>query len=250
MEAIQQFIPNFFFVLIRTGIVLSLLPVFGSKTFPPQFRIGLIVAFSALLAPIVVIPATRMPMVSLIMREVLFGIVFGGAARAIFYAVDMAGQVMASVTGISMASTFSPDLSASTEISRMYSIIAMLIFLSMDIHHDLIQVLVKSFELFTPGQFDVSMLVISKLFSGAGLFVLVLKLSAPVVIIMLVTNIILGFISKAAPQMNVFFVGYPVYLFLGFLTMLISLPVFAAVLGTNFSGIKDEIHRVMLLIRG
>jgi flagellar biosynthetic protein FliR len=63
------------------------------------------------------------------------------------------------------------------------------------------------------------------------IFIIALKLSAPVVIIMLLTNILLGFISKAVPQMNVFFVGYPLYLFLGFTMMLISLPVFTFVMG-------------------
>jgi flagellar biosynthetic protein FliR len=250
MEILNQYIPNFFFILIRAGIVLSFLPFFSSKTFPPQFRIGLIVAVAFILTPVVEFHVARASIPVVVLREVLFGIVIGGAVRAVFYAVDMAGQLMASASGMSMAATFSPDVPPSTEVSRLYGIIAMLIFLAMDAHHDIIAILVRSYELFAPGQFEINRMIVSRLFSGSGLFVLALQLSAPIVIIMLITNVVLGFIYKATPQMNVFFVGYPVYLFLALLTMLISLPVFAAVMSRHFTGMQDEIGRVMLLIKG
>jgi flagellar biosynthesis protein FliR len=79
--------------------------------------------------------------------------------------------------------------------------------------------------------------------------VIALKLSAPIVIIMLIVNIILGFIYKAVPQMNIFFVGQPVYIFIGFLTMLISLPVFVYLMQGYFGSMKDDIGRVILLMQ-
>ena len=250
MEILSQYIPNFFFILIRAGITLTMLPFFSDRNFPPQFRIGVIVAISIVLTPVVAfsVPKSAIPVV--VIREIMFGMVFGLAARFIFFAVDMAGQVMAAATGLSMATAFDPEIGPSTDISRLYTIIAMLLFLALDAHHDLIAMFVRSYEWLPVGTVNVANLLPFGVSFATKIFIIGLKLSAPIVIVMLVTNVILGFIYKAAPQMNVFFVGQPVYIFLGLLTMMICLPVFAYVMGGYFTGIKDEMGRVILLMKG
>jgi len=250
MDSFAHYIPNFFFILLRAGIVLGMLPVFGSANFPPQFRIGLAVAVALILAPVVDLSVPKIPIPAVVMREVLFGMIFGLAARFVFYAVDMAGQVMSNATGISMAQSFNPEIGQSTELSSLYSIITMLLFLTMDAHHDLIALFVKSYEWLPLGTINALGLLTAGVGFVTKIFVIALKISAPVIIIMLLTNLLLGFIYKAAPQMNVFFVGYPLYLFLGFLVMLMSLPVFAYVMGGYFSSIPEEMGRVLLLMKG
>jgi len=250
MESIEKLIPNFFFILLRAGIVIMMLPFFSTQNLPPQFKIGVAVALSLVLAPVVnfSVPSASIP--SVVLNEVLFGMILGLAARFIFFAVDMAGHLMSASTGMSMATAFNPDIGPSSELSNLYSIITMLLFLAMDVHHDLLAVFVKSYEWVPLGTMNAGGLVNAGVSFATKIFIVALKLSAPVVIIMLVTNVLLGFIYKAAPQMNVFFVGYPVYLFLGFLIMMLSLPVFAYVMGGYFAGIKDEMGRVMLLMKG
>lgn len=249
MDAYAHYLPNFLFILLRAGIVLMLVPFLGSANFPPQFRIGVAVAVSLVLTPVVDFRFADASIAATVMREVMFGLIFGLAARFIFYAVDMAGQIMSSVTGLSMATAFDPEIGPSTEVSRLYSIIATLIFLAMDAHHDLITVFVKSYEWLPAGSLNAGTLVALGVSFTARIFVIALKLSAPVVIIMLVVNIILGFIYKAAPQMNIFFVGQPVYIFIGFLTMLISLPVFIYLIQGYFGSMKDELGRAILLMQ-
>jgi flagellar biosynthetic protein FliR len=250
MEDYQKLIPNFLLILLRAGIVLNLLPFLGSTSFPAQFRIGIAVAVSLILTPVVhfTVAASDMPVV--VVREIMFGMVFGLAARFVFFAVEMGGQVMSNATGLSMATVFNPEIGQSTELSRLYSIIATLLFFATDAHLDLIAVFVKSYEwvpagtAFLPGMTEAAVL-----FTGR-VFVIALKLSAPVVIIMLITNLLLGFLAKAAPQMNVFFVGHPLYLFLGFLTMLVSLPVLVYVLAGFFKTLPEEMGRVLVLMKG
>lgn len=249
MDAYTHYLPNFLFILLRAGIVLMLVPFFGSTNFPPQFRIGIAVAISLVLTPVVEFRLVDGSITATVMREVMFGLIFGLAARFVFYAVDMSGQIMSSVTGLSMATAFNPEIGASTEVSRLYTIIATLLFLAMDAHHDLITVFVKSYEWLPAGSLNAGTLVALSVSFTAKIFVIALKLSAPIVIIMLVVNILLGFIYKAAPQMNVFFVGQPVYIFIGFLTMLISLPVFVYLMQGYFGSMKDDIGRVILLMK-
>jgi flagellar biosynthesis protein FliR len=249
MEAIEKLIPNFLFILLRAGIVLNMLPFLGSVNFPPQFRIGMAVAVALVLTPVLdfQVPKTAIPIA--VLREILFGMIFGLAARFVFYAVEMAGQVMSNATGLSMATIFNPEIGQSTEVAQLFSIIATLLFFAVDAHHELILLFVKSFEWVPLGAISVSGIMTTGVSYATLIFVLALKLSAPVLIIMLITNLLLGFVSKAAPQMNVFFVGYPVYLFLGFFTMLVSLPVFTYVLGGCFKGIPEELGRVMMLMK-
>ncbi len=162
----------------------------------------------------------------------------------------MAGQLISSSMGLSVASIFNPEMGQSTELSRLFSIIAILIFFSIDGHHDLIYLLIKSYEVLPLGSadfgriFQISKELIEKMFFIA------IKLSAPTVLLMLITNIYMAFISKAAPQMNVFFVGYPVYIFIGFLTILIGLPLFILVIQEGFSGLKYDLEKILLILKG
>jgi flagellar biosynthetic protein FliR len=250
VEFIESLVPNFFFILLRAGIVLMLLPFFGSKNFPARFRIGIAVAISLVLAPLVEFRPVGVPIPVVVIREVMFGMIFGLTARFLFFSVDMAGQMMSAATGMSMATDFNPEIGPSTEIANLYGIVAMLLFLAMDAHHDLIALFVKSYEWLPAGTVNIGGMLEAGISFATSIFVIALKLSAPVVIIMLVTNILFGFLYKAAPQMNVFFVGHPVHIFVGFLTMMICLPVFAYVMGGYFSGIKDELMRVMLMMKG
>ncbi len=249
-EIFSKYLPSFLFILLRTSIVMSFLPVFSSRNLPLQFKIGLVVVIAFVLAPIVEVKIALPDLPFLVMQEVLFGILLGMAARAIFMAVEMAGQIMSNVMGLSIATTFNPEIGQSTEVARFYGLTAMLIFLTVDAHHDLIYVFVKSYEILQPGNIHTENLLTRAISGGSNLFILALKLSAPVVIIMFVLNIVLGFLYKAAPQMNIFFIGYPVFIFVGFFVMLISIPVFINVLADNIGSVRDEMARVLALARG
>lgn len=249
-EIFSKYLPPFLFILLRTSIVLSFLPVFSNRNLPLQFKIGFVVLIALVLSPIVEVKITLSDLPFVVIQEVLFSIVLGSAARAIFMAVEMAGQIMSNVMGLSIATAFNPEMGQSTEVARFYGLTAMLIFLTIDAHHDLIYAFVKSYEILQPGSIHVENLVSRAISGGSKLFIIALKLSAPVVIVMFILNIVFGFLYKAAPQMNIFFISFPVFIFVGFLVMLISIPVFINVLVDNFGAVKDELERVLALARG
>ncbi|HYA86427.1 MAG TPA: flagellar biosynthetic protein FliR, partial [Nitrospirota bacterium] len=203
MESFAHYIPAFLFILLRAGIVLNMLPFISSTALPPQFRIGLAVAVALVLTPVLDIQVVKADIPLIVVREVMFAMIFGFTARFIFFAVDMAGQVMSNVSGLSMAASFNPEMGQSTDLSQLYSIFATLLFFAIDAHHDLIAIFVKSYELAPLGTINVQGVMTAGVSFAASIFAIALKISAPVIIIMLITNIILGFVSKAAPQMNV-----------------------------------------------
>jgi flagellar biosynthetic protein FliR len=164
--------------------------------------------------------------------------------------VDIAGHVMSGATGMSAANTFNPEIGQTSELSQFYMLVTTLLFFALDAHHGLIAAFVKSYEWVPAGTISVSGIMASALSFTSRVFIIALKISAPVVVIMLVTNILLGFIAKTAPQMPIFFVGQPLYIFLGFLTMLLSLPAFFYLMSGYFKAIPEEMGRVMMLMKG
>ncbi len=248
--AFAQYLPNFLFILMRAGIFLSLIPFFSSANLPAQFKIGFLLALALILTPVVEFKIGEANLPILVLREFIFSMVLGLAVRFVFLAFEMAGQIMSNAMGLSIATVFNPELGQSTEIARLQGIIAMLLFLAMDAHHDLIYVFVRSYELVPAGQINVQALMPAGIALIGKVFVIGIKLAAPVTVGMVLVNFLLGFLYKAAPQMNIFFVSFPVYLVLGFLIMLLSIPVFVHVLGGFFGEIQNEMTRIISIARG
>lgn len=251
MDIFSSYIYNFLLILLRVGIVISLLPFFGSKNFPTQFKIGFAVAIALILTPIIDLKVIPSEIPFLVVREAVFGIALGLIARSIFIGIEMAGHFASNSIGLSISSIFDPEMGQSAELAKLYGVITMLIFLSLDVHHDIIYVLVRSYEGLPSGHLNNIKNLVGEIVSVTGrIFLIAIKISAPVIVAMLISHILLGFLYKAAPQMNIFFVGFPVYIFIGFLVILISIPVFINLIGSYLGSIKDELIKVINIVRG
>ena len=250
MEAFSGYIPAFLFILLRVSIFINLFPVIGAKQLPVQFRIGLAVFIAMLLTPVVKFEIVENNIPIMIVREIFMGLALGLTVRFLFLAVNMAGTFISHTMGMSIATAFNPDIGQSTQISEAYGIMAMLFFLVMDAHHDLIFVIVKSFELLPAGQLNIKPMILQVLSLCNTLFVLGLKIGAPVMVGILVTYLLSGFLYKAAPQMNIFFVIMPLNIFLGFLLIILSIPVFEYVLNIEFGNIRKEMMRLIIMAKG
>lgn len=250
MNIFTDYIPAFLLILLRSSIFVSFMPLFSNESFPRTFKIGFAVALAIILTPMVNIDIKNIPITFLVMREVILGIVMGSAVRMLFMAIEMAGQFMSNSLGLSIATVFNPEFGQTTEIARFYTLMATMILFSTDAHHDLIYIFVKSYELIPVGNVDVKNLMSLILTQGAKFIVLAIKMAAPIMAGMLIASLLLGFIYKAAPQLNIFFISFPIYLFLGFLIMLISLPAFINIFNNGFNDVKDNLLRIITLTKG
>lgn len=250
MDIFGRYIYNFLLILLRSGIVISLLPFFSSKNFPPQFKIGLAVAIALILTPIIEIKVIPSEIPFLVMREVIFGIALGIVARSVFIGIEIAGHFASNAIGLSISSIFDPEIGQSAELAKLYGVLTMLIFLSLDAHHDIIYVLVRSYEWLPSGYLNMKYLVAEVVSVTGRVFLVAIKISAPVIVSMLITHLLLGFLYKAAPQMNIFFVGFPVYIFVGFVVILISIPTFVHLIGSYIDGIEEEMIKIISLAKG
>lgn len=249
IDFIVRYIPNFFLILIRAGFILIMLPFFGSKAIPATIKIGLIFAIAAVLTPVIDFKVKENEIPIFIIRELFIGITLGLVARTVFLAIETAGQIMSNTMGLSIATFFNPEIGQSTEMARLLSSFLMLLFLSMDAHHDLIYIFARSYEWLPGGTFSIKSVLPEIINLTASLFMVALKVSAPVITVMVITNILFGFLYRAAPQMNIFFVGYPVYIFVGLFVMLLSMPFFVNVSGNLFKPMREEMLKTIELMR-
>lgn len=243
-------IVTFLFILLRTSIFVSMIPVIGSKKLPMQFRLGLAVFMSMLMTPVVNFEFAEDNIPMIVVREIFMGLALGFTVKMVFMAVNAAGSFISHMIGMSIATTFNPEMGQSTQIAEAYGIIAMLYFLVMNAHHDLIYVFVKSFELLPAGPLNIRPLIPQLLGMGKSFFILALKIGAPVIVCLMISHVLSGFLYKAAPQLNIFFVTLPLNIFLGFLLIITSFPILEYVLGMEFKGIREDMTRLIMMARG
>lgn len=241
---------NFLIILIRLGIVVFLLPFWSGKQFPRPFKIGFALAAAYVLAPVIRVETGNQTILSILIQELILGALLGFASRIVFLGVELAGTFISDALGISMATVFNPEMGQSTEVSTMLGLLAMLLFLALDLHHDLLALLIKSYEVLPIGRLKVENLMLKGIELGSQVFVLAVKLAAPVLVGMIVVNVLMGFIYKAAPQVNIFFISLPVYLLVGFLILILSLPVLINFLASRFEGLSEEFNRILMLAKG
>ncbi|MBA4395734.1 MAG: hypothetical protein C0407_19445 [Desulfobacca sp.] len=202
------------------------------------------------LAPVISMQIDTKDIPIIILQELILGLTMGFAVRLLFWGVEIAGTMISDAMGISMATMINPEMGRSTEISTLLGLIAMLLFLIMNLHHDLIYGIVKSYEVIPVARIRIDTLLIKGISLSGQVFVLAIKMAAPVLVGMLLVNILMGFIYKAAPQMNVFFVSMPVYLFIGLIILLLSTPFLIHFLGSRYSGLTEEVNRIILSAKG
>jgi len=240
---------RFLLVLLRSSLFFSFLPILGSKTLPTLFRIGLAVAFALFLTPFVNFRAGENDIPILVFREIVLGITLGLAVRFVFFGIEIAGQMISDSMGLSIATVFNPEMGQSTDISRLMTVFATLLFLATDTHHDLIAVFVRSYDLVPAGSADVNALVREGVALTGRIFVIALKLSAPVVVGIVTTNLLLAFVYKATPQINIFFISLPLYIGIGFLLLFLAVPAYVVAIGGSFGEIRTEMGRVIGMAR-
>ena len=250
MSFISENLSRFLFVLLRTSIFMSLMPVFGAKNHPAQFKMGFAVALALVVTPIVRVDLEGVQIHLIIVREVILGMAMGLAVRFVFFGVSMGGQMMSTAMHLRAGNIFDPEYGSSGEVSRLLGIIATLLFFALDIHHDMIYIFVKGFDIVPAGQVNIGRLAEEVISLGSRMFVMALKMAAPLLLGSMMITVIVGFMNKAAPQINLLIISFPIHIFVGLVIMFLSIPVLTNFLGAQFMEAREEMYRMLLLAGG
>jgi flagellar biosynthetic protein FliR len=179
--------------------------------------------------------------------EVMVGFAIGLVAQLTFGAVQMAGQLAGIQMGIGLSNLIDPQTQEHiTSLAQWQNLLALLIFLSVDGHHVLIRAVADSFTVLPLGGGLPSAAGFGMVLDLAGgLFVVALKIAAPVLVLLLLVNAAMGVLAKLIPQLNVFIVGFPLNVAAGLFVLAASQPFTVRLLETSFAGVGDQLARVV-----
>ena len=235
-----QWLSPILWPFLRVLAVFTAAPIFSSRAFPLRTRIGLafLIAYAAQpsLPNQAVVSIDGPQALGAVVQQVGIGLAIGFTVRLVFAAFELAGQVVGFQMGLGFAAFFDPSTSAqSSAMGRFYANMAALLFIVLNGHLLVLMAVVHSFTAFPVDQNFLQALVAMKLQDlGANLFASAFWISLPVVAMLMFANLALGIISRVAPQMNIYAIGFPVTLAVGLIAVAATLPMleqpFAALL--------------------
>lgn len=215
-------------------------PLFGNLSVPIRVKIGFGLMLTLVIAPTVPALPAADPMslagLLILMQQLVIGLAMGFAMRIVLAAVEMAGEIAGLTMGFGFATFFDPQTRArSSAIAQFLSLLTLMIFLAANVHLMLLQVLAESFVSLPISTSPMGTSGFRQIASWGGLiFTSGVQLALPIIAALLITNIALGVLTRAAPQLNLFGIGFPITLGAGFIVLMLSLPYLATPLGRLF----------------
>ena len=239
----------------RMAGLFSAIPLLGGRRVPVRVKIGIVFVAALTLFPVITVKGPALPDDSLslaliVIRETLIGLTLGLLSQAIFSAVDFCGSLLGTQMGFSLVTQFDPSQGAQTSImTTLQNLLAALLFLSLGVHHIFIKTLVDSYTVIPIGGWHVSGALLEFLISvTTGVFVLAIKLAAPVMVSLLLATVVLGVMARVFPQMNILMISFPVNIGLGFMILGLSMLVFVRTLEQAFGGLDQQIKQLFRLL--
>ena len=238
----------FLLMFARIGTMVMLLPGLGEVAIPMRVRLVVALALTAVLFPLhralfQVNLQTPGPVMILLGQELLIGAVLGLTARLAISALQVAGSIVAQQLGLGFVTAVDPTQGQQGVIvGNFLTVLGITLLFATDLHHLLIAALHDSYALFRPGELpltgDVAAITVRTI--GAA-FRIGVQLSAPFLVFGLVFNLSLGVLSRLMPQMQVFFIGLPLSILLGFVVLLL---VVGAMMGTFLGYLEGVLHEL------
>jgi flagellar biosynthesis protein FliR len=242
-------------VMFRVGAFFMGVPVFNHIAIPRMLRLWFIIMIAFLVVPSSVVddvslPTSSLQLACIILSECAIGFLMSFAVVTLFSAIQFAGHIIGVQMGLSVSEVFDPmSQGGMSTIGEFYYLVSILIYFLINGHHILVKTLVHSFEVVPLGggifHMDIQNFIIHL---TVMVFVVAIKLAAPVIITLFIVNCVLGIIARTVPQMNVFIVGFPLTLGIGFIFIGISFPYFYGVLTKAFTGMEKNMVSIVNMI--
>ena len=229
-EQIGLWVGGFFWPFIRISAMMVAAPIFGARILPLHVRILMAFAFSLvavpLLPPVPAIDPISFDGLMIVLQQVVIGLAMGFIVQMVFQALVVAGESIANGMGLGFARMVDPANGVQVPVvSQFLIVMATLLFVILNGHLMMIQLVVESFRILPISEQGLSAHGALYLANwGSQMFMGGLLVALPAVAAMLVVNIAMGVVTRAAPQLNIFAVGFPLMILLGFIFLLFTTP--------------------------
>jgi flagellar biosynthetic protein FliR len=229
LAGVYQFAPAFLLALFRVAGMMVFAPLFGSVKIPKRVRALLAIVLAFGLMPVVqvpaALPASSWSLAVAIGGELVFGLVVGKIMSLVFTAAQWAGEIIGQQMGFSLGEVFDPSFGAAGNIiGDLYFMLTLVVFLTLRGHHAMLRGLAASFDVLPPLSVGMSATLLS---SVAGTMqsaaILAFQLAAPMLVTMLVVDMVLGFLGKTIPQLNIMTAGLSVKSLIGMTVLALGL---------------------------
>ncbi|WP_100487696.1 flagellar biosynthetic protein FliR [Sporolactobacillus pectinivorans] len=254
--SILNAVPAFLLVLVRISSFLVTMPIFSYRTIPNTVKIGFALVLS-LLIDVTLFKSQVIPLnglfILLVMKEVLVGLAMGFVAGILTYAVQFGGAIIDLQMGFSIANTISPENGSATPLTgQLLYMLQILFFLGVGAHYMLLNGLMYSFSLFPLNSLNIQLAngntveFVTRLV--AQMLLIGVQLAMPIVGCLFLVDIAVGLVARTVPQVNVFVVGLPLKIIVGFLMMLVVFPIFIVLFRVVFESTTDAFSTYMRLL--
>lgn len=230
----------FCLIAVRIGSLLFLMPIFSSRALPMQIKAATTLVMALLFTPVVPFspddfPTNPWQFGLLVVTELFVGMSLALIIRLILAGIQMAGQMVGFQMGFSVANVVDPQSGAqSVIIAQVAYLITLMIFLAVDGHHLFLRTIYESFFLLPPGHLSLGDPLYELVMdTGQDMFVLSIKLMAPVMAILFLSQVALGILAKLVPQINMLIVSFSLNIGLGLFFLGLTLQVFWPVLAKS-----------------
>ncbi len=227
-DLLQTWIVSLLWPLTRVLGMIASAPILSHSAVPNRIKLGLGIMLTLIIIPTLpAIPSFEIfsfKGLLILAQQLMIGLAIGFCMRLVFSAIELAGHMIGMTMGLGFASFFDPQTSGqTTAISQFLVILAMLIFLSLNGHLLMVSAIANSFTSMPIGV-ETSSVDYMKIVQWAEMiFTAGMSLALPVVTALLITNMALGILTKTAPQLNLFGIGFPITISVGFIVLAVSL---------------------------
>lgn len=242
---------KFMLLLARFG-GLMLAPIYSTRNLPGMWKASLALFLAFLAWQTGLLNSWQAPQgvgayVLVLFSEILVGVSIAMCAQFFFAAIQLAGQVLDTQMGFGITNVIDPLSGTQAPLLGNFKyILAILVFLQVNGHHYLLKAFFDSYEVIPIGEASVNAALLDYLIRYFGnIFVIGMKLAIPILGTLLITDIILGVMSRIVPQMNIFLVGMPAKILVGFGVLLVIMPLYIYLLNSLIAGMIKEVYQIL-----
>lgn len=243
-------------VFVRVSSYLIIFPLFSAQSIPTLVRLGLAALAAFLIVPFVTVEVdvqgSLFEFVTLLFIEVCTGLTLGLLARFIFYAIEIAGSLIATESGMMLSSNFNPVTSTfGSAPGALLHWLGVVLLLALNLHHWVIIGLQRSYEIIPPGGAQANILLLGEISAKAsGMFVIALQMTAPILAASFVVTLVFSLLARAVPQMNVFAESFPVRSITGLIVFGFTCTLLAQHIVNHLQRIPEDFIRVAGILAG
>ena len=214
---------SFLLTLIRISLVMFLLPFFGGDSIPKSVKVAICLVMTLALWPKLSFAGSALPghpidIIIMMLGEAILGLILGLMVGFIFGAIQTGGQIIGFQMGFAMVNVVNPETGTSEAVTAHFLyMVAIMTFLALNGHLYLLRALTLSFDLVPPGGLFISETLMTNVLGfSKQLFVLAVRIAAPTMAALFLVDLALALIGRAAPQMNILMLGFPLKISVGF----------------------------------